>query len=56
MKNKRHKPEEIIKKLREAATVLAAGQSVEEACRKLEVSRRRITAGRSNTAGRKRRQ
>ena len=38
MKRKRHTPEEIIKKLREAATVLAAGQSVEEACRKLEVS------------------
>jgi len=38
MKRKRHTPEEIIKKLREAATLLAAGQSVEEACKKLEVS------------------
>ena len=38
MKRKRHTPEEIIKKLREAATLLAAGQSVEEVCRKLEVS------------------
>ena len=31
MKGKRHTPEEIIKKLREAATLLAGGQSVEEA-------------------------
>jgi hypothetical protein len=31
MKRKRHTPEEIIKKLREAATLLAAGQGVEEA-------------------------
>ncbi|MEP6671432.1 MAG: IS3 family transposase [Chthoniobacter sp.] len=38
MKRKRHTPEEIIKKLREAATLLAAGQSVEEVCKKLEVS------------------
>ena len=38
MKNKRHRPEEIIKKLREAATLLAGGQSVEEVCKKLEVS------------------
>ena len=33
-----HTPEEIIKKLREAATQLAGGQSVEEVCKKLEVS------------------
>ena len=38
MKRKRHPPEEIIKKLREAATLLAGGQSVEEVCKKLEVS------------------
>lgn len=31
-------PEEIIKKLREAATQLAGGQSVEAVCKKLEVS------------------
>lgn len=39
MKRKRQTPEEIIKKLREAATQLAGGQSVEEVCKKLEVSR-----------------
>jgi transposase-like protein len=38
MKHKRHPPEEIIKKLREAATLLAAGQSIEAVCKKLEVS------------------
>jgi putative transposase len=38
MKRKRHTPEEIIRKLREAATLLAAGQGVEEVCKKLEVS------------------
>jgi putative transposase len=38
MKRKRHTPEEIIKKLREAATLLAGGQGVEDVCKKLEVS------------------
>ena len=38
MKRKRHTPEEIIRKLREAATLLAGGQSVEAVCKKLEVS------------------
>ena len=38
MKRKRHTPEEIIKKLREASGLLAAGKSVEEACRALGVS------------------
>ncbi len=38
MKRKRHTPEEIIKKLREASGLLAAGKSVKEACRALGVS------------------
>ena len=38
MKKKRHSPEEIIKKLREAASLLGGGQSVEEVCKRLEVS------------------
>jgi hypothetical protein len=33
MKNKRHKPEEIVKKLREAAKELAGGVKVEEVCK-----------------------
>ncbi len=38
MKRKRHSPEEIIKKLREAATLLSGGESLEAVCKKLEVS------------------
>ncbi len=38
MKRKRHRPEEIIKKLRTAGEALASGKSVEEACRLLGVS------------------
>ena len=38
MKRKRHRPEEIIKKLREAATLLSSGESLEAVCKKLEVS------------------
>ena len=38
MKRKRHKPEEIVKKLREAATLLAGGAGVEDVCKKLGVS------------------
>jgi putative transposase len=38
MKRKRHTPEEIVKKLREAATKLAGGATVEEVCKGLEVS------------------
>jgi putative transposase len=38
MKRKQHTPEEIIKKLREANGLLAAGKSVEEACRAPGVS------------------
>ena len=38
MKRKRHKPEEIVKKLREAASLLAGGAGVEDVCKKLGVS------------------
>jgi putative transposase len=38
MKRKRYTPEEIIKKLREAEGMVAAGKSVEETCRAIEVS------------------
>jgi putative transposase len=38
MKRKRHKPEEIVKKLREAATLQAGGSNVEDVCKKLGVS------------------
>lgn len=37
-KRKRHTPEQIIRKLREAETILAAGKDVEHVCQALEVS------------------
>jgi putative transposase len=38
MRRKRHSREQIIRKLREAEAELAAGGSMESACRKLEIS------------------
>jgi hypothetical protein len=53
MKRKRHTPGEIIKKLREAATLLAGGQSVEEVRKKLEVSPPTYHRGRQEYGGAK---
>ncbi len=38
MRRKRHSPEQIIRKLREAQAELAAGASMEAVCKKLEIS------------------
>jgi putative transposase len=38
MKRKFHKPEQIVQKLREADAIIASGGTVEQACRKLEIS------------------
>jgi len=38
MKRKFHKPEQIVKKLREADAIIASGCTVDQACRKLEIS------------------
>lgn len=38
MKRKRHTPEEIVKKVREAGALLASGKSLEDVCRALGVS------------------
>ena len=38
MKRKRHTPEQIVKKLRTASEEQARGVSIEEVCRKLEIS------------------
>ena len=35
---KRHKPEQIVRKLREADALLSSGASIADACRRLEVS------------------
>ena len=38
MKRKFHTPEQIIKKLREADAIMTQGGTVDQACRKLEIS------------------
>ena len=38
VKRKRHTPEQIIRKLRNAERLLATGKDVEEVCRSLEIS------------------
>lgn len=38
MRRKRHTPEQVVRKLREAEAELAGGKSIEEVCKKLEVS------------------
>ena len=38
MKRKFHKPEQIVRKLRDADAIIASGGTVDQACRKLEIS------------------
>jgi len=38
MKRRFHKPEQIVKKLREADAAIAAGSTVEQVCRQLRIS------------------
>ena len=38
MKRRRHTPEQVIRKLREADRMLAEGKTIGEVCRQLEVS------------------
>ena len=38
MKRKRHTPEQVVRKLREAEADLAGGKAIEEVCKKLGVS------------------
>jgi putative transposase len=38
VKRKRHSPEQVVRKLRDAEADLAGGQSIDEVCKKLEVS------------------
>ena len=53
MKRKRHTPEEIIKKLREAAALLSSGESLDAVCKKLEVSAATYHRWRQEYAGAK---
>jgi hypothetical protein len=52
MPSKKHRPEEIIGKLREAEVVLAQGATTAEACRRIAVSEQ-IEGGADRTGGRK---
>ena len=38
MKGKKHRPEQIVRKLREAEADLSGGMSIEQVCKKLEIS------------------
>jgi hypothetical protein len=51
MKRRRHTPERIIRKLREADRLLAEGREVPEVAKTLGSARRPITAGGPGTAG-----
>ena len=51
MKGKKHRPEQIIKKLREADTLLAADKTIGQVCQALEVSEQTYHRWRTHSAG-----
>jgi putative transposase len=53
MKRKRHTPEQIIRKLREADTMLSAGSTIAQICQKLEVSEQTFHRWRNQYGGMK---
>jgi transposase-like protein len=53
MKGKKHRPEQIIKKLREADTMLAADKSIGQVCQALEISEQTFNRWRSQYGGMK---
>ena len=53
MKGKKHKPEQIIKKLREADTMISAGKTVGQVCQALEVSEQTFQRWRNQYGGMK---
>ncbi len=53
MKKKRHSPEQIIRKLREAEGHLSAGMTIGQACQKLEVSEQTFHRWRNQYGGMK---
>ena len=50
-RRKRHNPEQIVKKLRDADAMLAAGQDVAAVLQPWRSARRRTAAGGTSTAG-----
>ena len=53
MKKKRHSPEQIIRKLREADGILSAGKTIAEVCQQLAVSEQTFHRWRNQYAGMK---
>ncbi len=53
MKRKRHGPEQIIKKLRDADAMLASGKTIGQACQALEVSEQTFHRWRNQYGGMK---
>jgi len=53
MKGKKHKPEQIIKKLREADAMLGAGKTLGQVCQALEVSEQTFHRWRNQYGGMK---
>lgn len=53
MKGKKHSPEQIIRKLREADAMLAAGKTIGQACQSLEVSEQTFHRWRNQYGGMK---
>lgn len=53
MKRKKHTPEQIIKKLREADAMLAAGKSIGQVCQSLEISEQTFHRWRNQYGGMK---
>jgi putative transposase len=51
MKRRRHTPEQIIRKLREADRLLAEGHDIPGVAKQLEIAERPITAGGPSTEG-----
>jgi putative transposase len=53
MKGKKHKPEQIIKKLREAEAMISAGKTIGQVCQALEVSEQTFHRWRNQYGGMK---
>lgn len=53
MKRKRHHPEQIVKKLRDADAMLAAGKTIGQVCQALEVSEQTFHRWRNQYGGMK---
>jgi transposase len=52
MKGKQHRPEQIIRYLREADTMIAAGKSIGQVCQALQVSQQTYDRWRNQYGGR----